>query len=413
LAAARFDVCTIPLRRSTQWQLRDGALRHTTGRFFAVVGTRWTDDAGRVWRTPLIEQREVGTLGFLLRDRGSRREVLAHAKVEPGNVGGCQLGPSYQATASNAGRVHGGAPPAHGEHFEAPAGLLSDVRQSEQGTRFLGKLNRNLTVLAAGPARPGPLHRWIGVDDLLDALHCDHLVNTDARSVLVCGPWDRLVTRDPFTRRPGRLADAFATSYATIDPARVNAATGALARLRAAVAAPEVLDLREVPGWSVNPFGVSGPGTPFRVKQIAVTAHGREVDRWDQPIVDSRGQGRADLHCALDDGVLRFCFLPRAEPGLLYRAELGPTVAVEPGMAARAAVRLPNRARVLASVRQSDEGGRFFRDVSRYRLVELPAPDGPPDGQWLSLGEICTLLRREGVFTNEARSALSLVLAWL
>ena len=52
---------------------------------------------------------------------------------------------------------------------------------------------------------------------------------------------------------------------------------------------------------------------------------------------------------------------------------------------------------VVARVRQSDEGGRFYRDVTEYRIVQRPEPLGDdPDAVLLTLGEVQELLLAGG-----------------
>jgi oxidase EvaA len=68
---------------------------------------------------------------------------------------------------------------------------------------------------------------------------------------------------------------------------------------------------------------------------------------------------------------------------------------------------------VVASCRQSDEGGRFYRDVTLYRIVELDDLALAPANAWLSLSEIRALLDRGGYFTNEARTLISILLRHL
>ena len=61
-------------------------------------------------------------------------------------------------------------------------------------------------------------------------------------------------------------------------------------------------------------------------------------------------------------------------------------------------------------VRQSDEGGRFFHDVTEYSIREIDKPLAGRDVAWLTLAEVQRLLPY-GYFNNEARSALSLLLS--
>ena len=70
----------------------------------------------------------------------------------------------------------------------------------------------------------------------------------------------------------------------------------------------------------------------------------------------------------------------------------------------------------LMRVRQLDEGGRSIDSIATYSLLEvMPDQQVPqsPEDCWVSLGQIYRLLKIPGALTNEARSALSLVLLWL
>lgn len=401
----------IPLSDSGEWRLVDGAIRHRSGRFFSVVGV----DDGEHPPAPLLEQREVGTLGFLRRVRDGRVELLAQAKVEPGNIGLAQLAPTMQATASNLARLHGGAPQFLEELFADPADAVCSTLQSEQGTRFLGKLNRN--TLVAGDADDGHLpagFAWFGAADVLAALAEPHAVNTDARSVLVTSPWHLLGAEAPFTGdRAGASPELLAALARSYDLRRDDAVRGAddlLASMRTP-GEPRVIALEDVPGWRLSlDHRATIRGADYAVRHVAVRTDVREVAAWDQPVIDSAYPLLADVDVSVVRGTAYVDLVARREPGLAHRAELGPTRIVPLAHLARAT---PADAEVLAEVDQSDEGGRFLRDNCRYRLVARPGNgDVPADGVRLSLGEVEELLARGGVLTNEARSALALFLCW-
>ena len=408
-ASSYVRIETVSLERSREWELREGRIVHRTGRYFAVTGVVGDDGTAQ----PLLEQREVGTLGFLRRVRAGRIELLAQGKIEPGNVGLAQLAPTMQATASNLDRVHGGRAQFLHELFGDPADSVVSCLQSEQGTRFLGKLNRNTLVSGdVADADLAPGYRWFDTTAVLDALGVDNAVNTDARSVLVSSPWHLLTTGPPFSGGPGRreddLAEPLARSYATLRPGALEQARALVARV--ADAAPEVrtVDLGDLPGWSLDPAaGLTVDGPAFGVRHLAVETDARETAAWDQPIIDSHGPGRADLDLVVVDGLALVVLVARPEPGLVHAAELGPTRVAEPGSTAAGwAV----DGAVVARVRQSDEGGRFYRDVTEYRIIRRPDPGNETDAVALTLGELQELLLDGGWLTNEARSALSLLL---
>jgi oxidase EvaA len=198
------------LVQSDAWSHQHGTIRHVSGRFFGIVGLTWREGPVQRWQS-FIEQREVGTLGFIGRRGEDGIELLVQAKAEPGNVGIVQLAPTCQATASNRDRVHGGHTPPYSEYFSSPLReIISDSLQSEEGTRFFGKLNRNILVLDDHVEVQDDQHRWVPFDVLRQLLTEDFMVNTDARSVLCTTDWVRLADRLPFQAdrcRPPRAAN--------------------------------------------------------------------------------------------------------------------------------------------------------------------------------------------------------------
>lgn len=417
LEGARCHVEWMPVAQSAEWSLQDGFITHRSKGFFTVVGLQWTSPAGVLTQHPFLDQQEIGTLGFLIRSQDERRQLLVQAKIEPGNVGFVQLAPTCQATASNAQRLHGGDSPPFIDYFLAEqSDALCDIAQSEQGTRFLRKRNRNALVLTEVDASVPITHRWLDVDSVLDLMCQDYLVNTDARSVLVCAPWELLVNRVPFSRYDdgfgSELMMSMQCSSHHVSLAQVKER---IQQLRSMTEDPKIVSLEELPLWHWNkeelwPEG----GCSLRVRHIGVTVSGREVPAWDQPIVDSGSAGTVLLVCARIDGILHFLFRAQAEPGLCSKVELTPTEVIEPGGPSDETCMSRWPGRVVARCRQSEEGGRFYRDTNTYRVIDIGiAGEVDPNGYWLTLGDVRQLLDEPGWLTNEARSALSLLLPWM
>lgn len=410
IADSRFSVQITPWKNSKSWNFIDGSLSHTSGRFFKVVGVRHKQSNGTVTLRPLMEQREIGTLGFVVHGPMGERQILVQAKIEPGNIGTCQLAPTFQATASNASQVHGGIAPAYKDLFY---GTEEGTLQSEQGTRFLGKLNRNVMLAIDRMLEPTPLHKWVSIPELLSLLDTDHAINTDARSVLVCAEWEQLAAK-PFTSRQDAFTKLLQKSYATKKPRVLKSIASELKRLRAQESPFEIVPLEYLAGWRITDTTIESetPGA-FSVVHINVVSHDREVQAWDQPIINSPGKGYADVHCTVIEGVLHFYLPPQTEAGLLHKVELGPSYLSEPGEE-NVPPEVPN-ARIHAQVVQSDEGGRFYQDATLYRLMEVDNTilQTTDIRYWLTLRDIKELLAKGGYLTNEARSALSLVLRWL
>jgi oxidase EvaA len=147
---------------------------------------------------------------------------------------------------------------------------------------------------------------------------------------------------------------------------------------------------------------------------LRIVAKNREVAQWDQPIISSYGLGKIELICGRINGILHFHFKPVTEAGLYNFTELSPTICTEPGEKYENEIFLRNhKNKIISTVFQSDEGGRFFQNRTRYRIIDIGQADMNLKGFWLTLHQIQALSLEEGWFTNESRSAISLLLSWL
>lgn len=413
---------------SDEWQSRNGTMARRAGGFFTIRGFRVESDdpswSGQ--ELPMIDQPEVGILGFLTRTvPGGDTEILVQAKTEPGNISLTQIGSTVQATVSNYSQVHGGnATPYLGLFRSRIGGGRSvDVEQSEQGTVFLGKYNRNVLIrLSSGAPEPeGGSFAWHPAADLLDALGTDYAVNTDARSVLVCSQWEHLLSgRPPFAQHAsgsfgGMLGDSY---HAAGVPAETAGVTEWLAGMRSA----SHFDLEPVPlealqGWTLDVEGLRSDDTGRFVRLFDVSADDREVPHWQQPLVGSTVLNRVVLACRQHRDGLQFLVRMSPEPGFGEGVQLGPT--------AQSALALPSgplnefaldAGRTVLTVDQSEEGGRFYRTVNRYEIRLIDEGEEPPPDEgarWLTLGSLHRLARMRGYLTNEMRSAMSLLLTQL
>ncbi|GJL71265.1 MAG: dNDP-4-keto-6-deoxy-glucose-2,3- dehydratase [Nitrosomonas sp.] len=429
----------IPWNASKEWSFDGHGLRHRTGGFFAVVGIRaYIDEVAQYQLDqPLIDQPEIGILGFIIRGQGDEAEILLHAKAEPGNIGLVQVGPSVQATESNYKRRHEGKKTPYLAYFLnfKESSLVSDSLQSEQGTRFLGKYNRNMIVQVddSFDFTDTEVHQWFLLKDFLPILLQDFQINTDARSVLVSSRWSALTSNEkPFSRYFGKggLGEALYHSYNTPNDQSIFADDEIMPRLEksriAADFTTQLIGLSELKNWVHTDDRMSATeGNAFEVRQFRVKSSEREVTKWDQPLVASDEEGSVILLAQEKDGVLYFLFNSRAEIGFRERCQWGPTIqnlAQEPFIFSDLAdseielKKVMNGSKQLLSQRHSDEGGRFYRCVSTYSLhllnedVEVALTDNLV---WMNMRQIELFTPQKGFFTNEARSLLSMLLAYL
>ena len=438
---SQFLVRPIAWSEIQDWHFDRGHLAHSSTGFFSVTGLQYELPGRDSWvAQPFILQPEIGILGFL-RYRDTRGvHLLVQAKTEPGNCAGTQLAPSFQCTKSNYELRHGGEIAPFSEYFlQTPSRPpLTDVLQSEQGTRFIDKYNRNMVVSVArdavelaSPARSA--WRWLPVALISQLIAQDFLFNTDARSVLSTTDWAGLCEDgEPFGRWRGKsgFGEALWRSYhAEIDvPAQSAFRRWLEDQQRLLPVKTKLVGVNEMRGWEFCEEGVlpcaigQGPSVRF----YAVQAKDREIPHWTQPLLTSSTPGLVLLVARRHDGVLKFGARLSREPGFANAAQLSATCQVLPGesqsvdivseLCARCAASDEGEARVVFDSRMSEEGGRFYQDVNRYVILMLPDGIEVPDEAnfcWLSLAEISVLKRESGVFTNEFRSILSLLLAYL
>lgn len=426
------EVHTLPWSANTEWEFRDGALRHVTDAFFSVVGVSVSRPGirGGPVEFPIIDQPEIGLLGFVVCPSEEGPHWLLQAKSEPGSVDYVQVGPTVQATESNYKRRHGGSPTRYFDLFhDAGTPSLVDVPQSEQGSRFLAKFNRNaIRLVSERFDSTHPSWQWFDADAVKRALRTDFLINTDSRSVMVCSPWSLLCgEHGPFCRsaagssaasappEPSDLVEALRYSY-SFAPARTD---GIRAQLRDEERANDLVvhrkPLEALIGWEIGDDRIFSNDESYdvEIENYSVCAPGREVERWQQPLLKVTRRHVAGLVLQPREGRLMSFLRFAREPGFGKNVQLGPSYqsdGVNPRWVEELALEqaLP---RVL-SVRQSDEGGRFMQSISDYaiHLVDATRPLPSVDGVWVDMAELEALCRVSGLVTNEGRSAVSVLL---
>lgn len=390
-----------------------GNLEHRSGRFFTVEGLEVDTDNREVgrWAQPIIVQPEAGILGILVREFGGVPHFLLQAKMEPGNVNLLQLSPTVQATRSNFTRVHRGNPVPYLEHFLAPrrGRIVFDALQSEQGSWFLRKRNRNMIVEVTEDVPLLDGFCWLTLEQIGELLRVDNLVNMDTRSVLsgLPGSWGgtsgRAGAEDRGLHRMAELLSWFTEAKAA----------HRLRRRR--------LPLNGVKGWSGSGDRVEHEdGRYFSVIGVDVEAEGREVARWSQPMLAPASRGVIAFLTRTIDGLRHLLVRARTEAGCLDVVEMGPTVQCAPDNYRH----LPRErrprfldevlgaapARVLLDVVHSEEGGRFYHAENRYLVVEAGEDvplDAGGDFVWMTPEQLGALARYGNHVNVEARSLLT------
>ncbi|MCO1576062.1 NDP-hexose 2,3-dehydratase family protein [Crossiella sp. SN42] len=426
---SHMDVRTVPLESLRGWRVdgHTGNIGHDSGKFFTIEGLDAKVPGGPVphWQQPIINQPEVGILGILVKQFNGVLHCLMQAKIEPGNCNGLQLSPTLQATRSNYTRVHQGSAVPYLDYFRDSTQhrVLADVRQSEQGSWFHRKRNRNMVVEVSEDLEVLDGFCWLTLGQLHQLLAVDDLVNMDARTVLSCMPFagpDLLAlfadSRDEFTA-------ALIRSYSAEAVARHTMAEvlGWITDVRTEqVCHVELIPLREVSHWRHEDGKIShDSGLFFNVIGASITAAGREVRAWSQPLIEPCDEGVVAFLAKQIDGVLHLLVQAKTEPGYVDVIELAPTVqcSVSNYDALPPEARPPLLDTVLSAGHEqlrfdavhSEEGGRFYHARNRYLVVEVASDFEPehPSYRWLTLAQLVDLLRHSNYINVQARSLIA------
>ncbi|MER6382160.1 NDP-hexose 2,3-dehydratase family protein [Streptomyces sp. NPDC001127] len=393
--------------RSWSFHAETGNLVHDSGGFYTIEGLRVHRDSGPVhaWTQPVIHQPEIGILGLVAKEFDGVLHFLMQAKMEPGNFGGLQLSPTVQATRSNYRRLHSGRAVSYIDYFTGAhrPSVLADARQSEQGSWFYRKRNRNVIVEVTDAVDVLDGFRWLTLGQLHHLLEFDDLVNMDSRSVLACLPF-------AFAGEPAGQREVSTELLSWITEARSRHEVTA-----------ERIALSEVTGWKTLPDRITHEdGAFFDIIAVDVTTEGREVHSWTQPLLAPRGVGVAAFLVRRTESGPHVLVGTRVEAGAADVLELGPTVQCTP----ENYVVLPGgpevpflshvlqapKPRVLFDTVLSEEGGRFHHARNRYMLVEVPPEAELPessDHRWVAMSELAGLIRHSHYLNVEARTLIT------
>ena len=415
------------------WQFDGHRLSHETGGFFSLVLVRQSSNIVGLNDSEmlLVDQPEAGILGFLVQPCSEGYRWLVQLKQEPGNIGLTQCAPTVQATQSNFMRLHGGRSTPFLDYFtevRPNVEWVSDSMQSEQGDRFLAKFNRN-SVVRIHDNVIGEMPQdwlWINSTDLRSTLLIDYALNTDARSVLACTDWGLLSERSGAPFEGSRCENEFGQMLRASYQSRVDdEGLSALHRLLDDVRAETRQTLIPISFTDARSFTFREDGiyelvdNRPRARFFESFLPRREVTHWWQPLLISSERQEVVLLCSDFSGVAKFLVRPYSEPGFTGGPQFGPSVqtgSIGDKDDVRIVADLLIQHPPIASVWQSDEGGRFFRSICRYSIVQVdhtrPLPVRHPHQAWLTLAELKALMRVPGTLTNELRNALSLLLTW-
>lgn len=402
-----FSVRPIGWSSVSSWVKTDYAISHDTGGFFDLAGVQ----NERTGEQRLMIHQVQSALTALVRHRApDDTYFLVQARQEPGNLNGVQLAPTIQSTPANYLAFHGGRASDYlAQVFSYAPGMriVSDSFQVDLGMRYQGKTKRAMIVDADEMLPTTDGFFWMPGTLLVELAGESGLLNPDLRTLMSVSPW----SADP-SRGLVPASDEVAASLAA--PVRAEVVGAVTATIGAAEPDPLfAVPLAELTNWHWTEEGLREhtPRQGFQVDFYSVEAPVREVQSWTQPLVNSQGEGLSELlYRTGSDGLLEIGVRVIAEPGLVASRAVVPSrleYPGDPGVDANARA-LPTGPGVVSSL-ESDEGGRFYQDISRYTTRPIGSSD--LDLTWIRVSEFKALLRHSTTISMQLRSQASQLLA--
>ena len=400
----RIEECGIDECSSWLYDSEHGRIVSRSGKFFSITGMRWIIDGVTVSEQPVIIQPEIGYLGILCAEIDGVLNFLMQAKIEPGNVNCVQLSPTIQATRSNFTRVHGGRAPTYLELFSDPerCTVIYDRIQSEQGSRFLRKRNRNIILRLnddeVSSLEMHPNFRWMTLGQIKELMKEDNLVNMDTRTVLSGLPLEDEGSYGYIGKIHRKLDDY---------------------RMYHDISTEEV-PLSELSEWTVSRRGIDcRRPADFMVRYYNIEIEGREVRKWDQPLFKAAGMATFGLLYRENGGHAEYLIRLKPEIGCFDMAEMGPTVQWEPTHDAAGDTdidklfrkKIASEEGIVTDVILSEEGGRFYHEQNRNLIIKIKEeelPEIPDDYAWTDLASLSRMIRSGSDLNIQLRNLVSL-----
>lgn len=439
----QFQIEKIAFADMQAWKLQQSErglqIEHASGRFFQIAGIHVEhENAGQKisWDQPIILQNEIGVLGFLAKKIDGILHFLVQAKMEPGNIDYIQISPTVQATRSNILQVHQGRKPKFIDYFlnVSPQNILLDSLQSEQGSRFLRKRNRNMIVFTEDDVPSDDDFLWLTLGQLHSLLKKNNVVNMDSRTVLGCIPFyretDDNVSSDSLCVSVQEKNDLSSSIVKTLqkplDRERYADEMRWLSQHKfISETKIEFIGLDHMKDWVLTDNAIYHQDCKkFSVLACSVKAACREVPGWDQPFMKSEEAGLMASPIRIrSDQTLEILVQAKFEPGVADDLEIGPAVQCFPNDYSKD--QLPflteqiidgKLGTVVLDTMQSEEGGRFFREQNRnlFTLVtEDSIPDLPETHRWIPFHHLKFMMNHTRVLNVELRCLLASLLSFV
>lgn len=287
----------IKFKNVDNWKF-DHSIIHSSKKFFKIYGYLIKSNFPKKisFFQPLISQNELGYLVIFKAKKKNKSFFLLQLKAEPGNQNIIQLSPTIQATKSNYSRVHGGKRTKFLEYTKNVKNFLLNINQPEQGSRYLGKFNRNIIIKTNKLKNLPQNFTWIGRNELIKLSKKNNLLNMDTISILSC-----YLKKNDIDNPIQSYKELIKIYLEFKDKFYINL---------------KKISLREMKKWKFESDSIYDLEKKFfKIQSFNIKTNFREVSKWSQPLISDHYKALNVLLIRKHNGTPNYLCQIILEPG--------------------------------------------------------------------------------------------------
>lgn len=397
---SEFTIEKIKFTEQSNWSIMNGVLSHVSNGFFQVSGLK--SKLGTEEYLVLFQPQSALT-GLALFKDGDKVYILLQARIEPGNSNIGQFGPTIQSTPANYLQMHGGKKTSYVELFNGfspNCNPIGNCMQLDLGQRYYQKSKLHSYVECKGFLETEPSMIWTPLNLIYEMLSFDNFFNADLRSLISVFDWDLFVQ----TNHSGKSIENTRTDDLLF-----------FSESQLGKSIWELVPLEQLKGWEIRDEGIvdiSNSGVSVEMYKVACRT--REVSNWSQPLMSASNMGLVMLLFRKVHNSFECLITIENEPGVSGHVTILPSLVRYAGNGI-GTVNLDQVNGVeIARIIQSEEGGRFYKNESLYRVVLIDNEIEIESNQrWISVGHLKVVLKSSNKASFQLRCISSLLLEFL
>lgn len=386
---SKYELSKINLEDQKAWSILDGVLSHSSKGFFQVVGLKNIENTKE--ERLMLYQPQSALTGLVIYPFEGKLFVLLQARVEPGNTGVIQYGPTIQSTPANYLKLHGGKATAYVHLFtqySPECQLITHSMQHDLGSKYFQKSKTHHYLIAKDWIETEENMIWASLGAISELMEENNFLNADLRSLLSVMDWEMY-----FKPEPKKIpSESFSppTTFLTDQPY-------------------ELVSLSNLTQWKVNSEGILPlENQPTSVHLFHFSCTNREVAAWSQPLFEVNSTGTIQLFLRKTDNDFEFLVTLGKEAGISTPFAIYPSKMSLPEENHPSIPKTPGQ--VIRQLIQCDEGGRFYQNDNLYQLILVEDLKAEPNQQWISRIQLKNLLQASNTCSFQLRCASSLAL---